>query len=290
MNSPILQQRPLPRHNSSLRTPWAGTRCRQARPLLRTLGILVALVLGSSSCGLPTIPFLDPPRRADPPYEGSSDNAILYFDHNPSNDIDDFKGYELFYKFYTRDQRTQIDDDANEIASDTGAPNPRLLSRHGFVRAVAVSESGPADPDSLRDINTDQKPHLPTPPTTTEITYEIDLQIDNRNSDQDVYVSWNQGGEKARGFRRRNTPEGEEPTFSDPTDTPSFWNPDTYTPEDEDIKKMGLSEELESGIPDSFYIVWYVMSYGIDGRTLSANLYSEPLRLEFPDTTILVIR
>ncbi len=284
MNSPVLQQRPLPRHNSSLRTPRAGTRCRQARPLLRTLGILVALVLGSSSCGLPTIPFLDPPK--DPGFDGGSpENRVLTFSHNPNNDGDDFQGYELYYKLYTDDQSQLIDADTNFIEATPQQPGPSRLITRGFVRAAAVRELQSLDPETFSPLTSDRPPHIPTDPTGAPIEYEIDLEDrTNADPDEDVFLFWTQGGEQRRGFRRRSD---DNAFTADPTELKSFWNRSEYSPDDWDIARMGLSDEIEAEPqPDKFSIVWYVLSYGIDATTFG-SYYSEPLRLS---PAVIVLR
>jgi hypothetical protein len=97
---------------------------------------------------------------------------------------------------------------------------------------------------------------------------------------------WQQAGEQARGFRRRNVREG---TTSEPLlEFESFFYRAGYTPgnavspnvsePDYDIDRMQLDDAVEDQLPDQLRIVVYVLAYGID---TNFNEYrSEPIRLE----------
>ncbi|MEX2444542.1 MAG: hypothetical protein WD492_13125 [Alkalispirochaeta sp.] len=252
---------------------------------MRWLVITFFVVSLGVGCGLPTIPFLDPPVNPGIVEGSPVNNRILTFSHNTHNDGDDFQGYELYYKLYTEDQADLRDADVSGIETTPRQPGRALMESYGFVRAVAVRESAPSDPDSLRVITSDLPPHIPTEPTDSAIEYRIDLRSPlTADSDEDIFVRWTQGGERKRGFRRRS-----DNRFSNPDELKSFWNRAAYSagdPENEDdqtdydIAQMGLRDEIvESGTPDTFEIVWFVLSYGIDGTTLQ-GYYSEPLRLQ----------
>jgi len=244
--------------------------------------LLFALTMG---CGLPTIPFLDPP--VNPQAEGTNDeNFVLTFQHSSNNDGDDFQGYDLYYKLYTEDQTQLIDSDSNFIETTPRQPGPSRLINRGFVRAAAVREKAPSQ-DSYQVLTSDRSPHIPTEPTDSPIEYRIDVRSfpeeTNPDADTDIIVSWNQGGERRRGFRRRST---DDAFSSDPTALQAFWNRAAYaytteTAEDTvpyDLRQMGLQSEFESEVPERIRIVWYVLSYGIDPTSLQ-GYYSEPLRL-----------
>lgn len=259
---------------------------RRHRPRLvpRTLGILLALVLGAASCGLPTIPFLDPPRDPGFPDGGSPENRILTFSHNPNNDDDDFQGYELYYKLYTDDQSQLIDTDTDFIEATPRQPGPSRLITRGFVRAAAVRELTSVSPDTFSTLTSDRPPHIPTDPTGATIEYRLDVRDrPNADPDADIFLSWTQGGEQRRGFRRRSD---DNAFTADPTELKSFWNRSEYASDDWDISRMGLSDEIESETPARFNVVWYVLSYGIDGTSFN-SYYSEPLRLS---PAVLVLR
>ncbi len=250
------------------------------RWLLLTCVLVLVMIAG---CGLPTIPFLDAPEN--PQAQGINDeNFILTFQHNSVNDGDDFQGYDLYYKFYTEDQTQLIDSDSNFIEATPRQPGPNRLLSRGFVRAAAVREWDQTQA-SFAVVSSDRPPHVPTDPTSSSIEYRLDLRSvtedgpTNPDAEADVILSWTQGGEQRRGFRRRSS---EDAFSSDPTELKSFWNRRDYLPPEDDtdydLAQMGLQDEFESGAPDRIRVVWYVLSYGIDAATLQ-GYYSEPLRL-----------
>ncbi len=257
----------------------------------RRLVLAFFLLTLGGACGLPTIPFLDAPEN--PVAQGINDeNFILTFQHSSDNDGDDFQGYDLYYKFYTVDQASLIDSDSNFIETTPRQPGPNRLLNRGFVRAAAV-RTWDLSQETFSVISSDRPPHIPTDPTTTSIEYQLDLrsfpedETTNPDAEADVIVSWTQGGEQRRGFRRRST---DDAFSSDPTALKSFWNRSAYSitgdAVDYDLAQMGLRDEFESGAPDRIRIVWYVLSYGIDATSLQ-GYYSEPLRLP---TAELVLR
>lgn len=255
-----------------------------------TFALLTVLALGAS-CGLPAIPFLEAPQNPDFVPGNSPENRVLTFEHNPANDGDDFEGYDLYYKLYTQDQTELIESDANFIETTPRQPGPSRLVTRGFVRAVAVREQEFSDPQTFTTLTSDRPPHIPTEPTGSSIEYQLDLQSPlDAAPTEDVFVSWSQGGERRRGFRRRSAGDDEFP--ADPTELKSFWNREAYTSNattndgNWDLERMNLSGQFESGVPDRLSIVWYVLSYGIDGTSF-AGYYSEPLRL---DSAELVLR
>ena len=276
-------------NSSTFRKGW-----RLSRGILRVLpatlarGLLTAAAIAAFlvACGLPTIPYLAPPQNADS--SGlNEETRVVTFEHNPDNDGDDFQGYELYYKLYTVDQRSQIDADANYIATTPVEPGPGRLQQRGFVRAVAVSERLSSTPYSITEIiGDDQLPQLPTTPTASLVTYSLDLSGPfAADPDADLIVTWDQGGGRARGFRRRSV---QSDFAADPRNSlDSFWAQTAYDPTDWDIQQMGLDDEIDqNGVPDRFVTIWYAIAYGVDGTSFS-GYYSEPLRL---DDAVIVLQ
>jgi hypothetical protein len=248
------------------------------------LAIVAAGVL-ITACGLPTIPFLAPPQN--PGSSGlNEENTPLTFEHNPENDIDDFRGYDLYYKLYLDSQTDEIAADASFIDSTPTQPGPSRLTQRGFVRAVAATERNAADRTTVETLLTgDGIPHLPTAPTATPIEYLIDLTGTlGDDPDADVVVSWEAEGGRARGFRRRSTAGdfGADPQSS----LAGFWNRSTYLSTDWDLRQMNLAQTVATETPDRLVIIWYVLAYGIQGTDFS-GYYSEPLRL---DRALIVLR
>jgi len=254
---------------------------------LRSLSALGGTLL-LVSCGLPTIPFLAPPQNAGFSDTGglNEENRALTFEHNPANDIDDFRGYDLYYKFYLDSQSDEITADTSFIDTTPTQPGPSRLTQRGFVRAIAVTERDTATRGIVESVLTgDGIPHLPTSPTATPLEYLIDLTSTlGDDPDADVVVSWEAGGGRARGFRRRSISGdfGADPQSS----LAGFWNRSTYRSFDWDLRQMNLGQTLEEDPPDRLVIIWYVLAYGIEGTDFS-GYYSEPLRL---DRAVIVLR
>ena len=245
---------------------------------------IVAVVLLLTSCGIPAIPFLEPP--ISPGTTGtSSENIILTFRHSPLNDENtpDFGGYELYYKLYPVGD-ARIDSDTDFIEDDPVQPGTSRLTQRGFVRAVVASERNPSNGYTRTRTLTDPRPAIPTEPSATSYTYRIDLRDNpdrvgnNEENGPDIVVEWNENGGYARGLRRRNV---SETGVADPQATfDSFWRQSAYQSSDWDISRMGLTSAFQNGnAPERLEIVWYALSYGTNSQTF-APYYSEPLRLE----------
>ena len=99
------------------------------------LGVLIVVcTAGLTACGLPTIAFLEPP---DSPGVGGGnpENRILTFQHNPANDIDDFRGYEIYYKLYYEDS-TAVASDESFIEATPRRVGPGRLEARNFSRVA----------------------------------------------------------------------------------------------------------------------------------------------------------
>jgi len=236
-----------------------------------------------ASCGLPTIPFLAPPQNADLSDDSPNEvNPILTFEHNPENAVDDFRGYDLYYKLYLLSQEDEIANDSEIIDSEPAPPGPSRLISRGFVRPVAVSERDASGTETNEILTDDGVPHLPTTPSESPIDFRIDLRTGGdigADPDADVIVAWDDRGGKARGFRRRSSNNfGADPQ----NDLDSFWERAGYGLEndevvDYDLPEMGFTPELLATPPDRLIIIWYALAVA---DTVEGGIYwSEPLRL-----------
>ena len=240
------------------------------------------VVLLFTACGLPTIPFLAAPQN--PRNSGANEETRrLLFDHNQNNDVDDFRGYELYYKLYEVSATAALQADENFISTTPVEPGPSRLQQRGFVRAavVTVRDASNDPPTVSGTTGDDQPPTVPTDPTGALITYTIDLSqrpADGTSIDNaDVIVAWTESGGRAIGIRRRSAQSATTPDFRDSFD--SFWNAASYDSDDYDVQQMGLEDLVDSGPVDRLVTIWYALSYGIDGTSFS-GYYSEPLRLD----------
>ncbi len=255
------------------------------------------------ACGLPSIPIIDPP--IDPAYAEGTLNSpgqqVLSFTHNPDNNVDDFRGYVLYYKLYPPTDSplsSSIESDRDFIEATPRDTGPRRLQTRGFRRLVSVTNRDGNSDAILEYIDSDPDLHLPLDPTGTPIVFELDLRqpslrnegsVDTVAENTEIVVTWNQGGEKSRGFRRRSTTESSESTL--PQDRwEGFWYADGYDAGDPDIYRALYEGETFDVITDPNYngeltIVLYVLTYATDATTFRPY-YSEPLRL--PEATLVV--
>ncbi len=77
------------------RSGSSGSPAAFSVPILLTALIVLSSAI-TTSCGLEFYPYLDPPRDGNSSLGGYS----FTFNHDTDNDVDEFFGYEIYYKFY----------------------------------------------------------------------------------------------------------------------------------------------------------------------------------------------
>ena len=94
---------------------------------------LLSLLLLLLQCGLNDYPYLYPPDLRQTIF-GHGGAGTIIIRNDPDNDIDEFLGYELYYKFYN--SGTQEPDRANDsrVIFSVNNPEPRNLISLGFRR------------------------------------------------------------------------------------------------------------------------------------------------------------
>ncbi len=248
--------------------------------------------MGFSGCGLPSIALIEPP--VEPGYAEGSLNSpgqqILYFRHNRENDVDDFKGYDLYYKLYPPDttDSSTLTNDENDIESIPRETGPGRLQARGFLRLVAVTNRDDSGETSF--IIGDTVPHISLGPASSSITFSVDVRepinrpegsIDRTVKDAEIVVSWDYNGTRSRGFRRRNSTDS---GTSQPQDVfRGFWDGSGYSGSDHDISRMFPSNSFDLGgegfnNSNQLNLVLYAITYGVDGSSFQ-RYYSTPLRL-----------
>ncbi len=107
-----------------------------ARAVRTPLAAAAALLL--AACGLPTIPFLEPPVAV------SDSDVEIEFEHDTTNDIEEFRGYELYYRFYpaTTDGEDQWRNHNDAILDSPRSPNPNRLTARGYRRIRDAQDRG----------------------------------------------------------------------------------------------------------------------------------------------------
>jgi hypothetical protein len=106
------------------------------------MAVIPAILLGLIACGLPSISTLEPPVNPRVSSIDSPGLQILTFDHNPNNDFDDFKGYDLYYKLYPpagSAASSSISADESYIETSPLDTGPWRLQARGFVLLLPVT-------------------------------------------------------------------------------------------------------------------------------------------------------
>ncbi len=234
-----------------------------------------------TACGLPSVPFLWPPEN--PGLEGVANQAILTFQHNPNNDIDDFLGYDIWYKFYltTSAGEDLVRSDESAIDATPRSPGTGRLAQRGFRRAVALYRN----PDGSLVSYDDRRVHIDLGPIGNRFTLELDLRQpfqrdpDPAPEDAEIVVTRVDTETVISGLRRRHTTTSITDPGSADDGYPTFWNQNRIETGQHDIYNSDLVP-TESDT-NELKIVLYALAVGIDRTDGTFRpFYSEPLRLE----------
>lgn len=263
--------------------------------MLPTITAAIALV-ALGGCGLPSIPSLEAPVNPRVTGIDSPGQQILTFDHNPNNDFDDFKGYDVYYKLYpppSSAAASSLSSDESYIEDSPKDTGPSRLQARGFLRLVPVTNRDSTGNTVTSLITTDSPPSIPLSPTGSTITFFVDIRepasrpsasVDTTAEETEIVISWSDSGPTYRGFRRRSTTNTGVSQPDDEFD--GFWDGGSYATSDNDIARMFSAGSFDlSEFNDSITIVLYAITYGVDGTDFRPY-YSEPLRLR--EATIVV--
>ncbi|MCX7787167.1 MAG: hypothetical protein N2442_05680 [Spirochaetes bacterium] len=107
------------------------------------------------SCGLETYTYLYP-LNTDTIY---SDPTVGYykFTHNTDNDLDEFLGYEIFYKFYTPDSSEILSDRSSLENVYLATESPITVKRFSRLRLKRLSDHRLFDTRPLLEIPMEQR-------------------------------------------------------------------------------------------------------------------------------------
>lgn len=264
-----------------------GTNSR--RPRTNRAAGTVALVLTLSSllatCGLPSTAFLAPPLLPGTSFEGPETNRVLFFSHNGENSIDDFEGYDLWYKLYIADAAGEelLRSDESSIEATPRQPGSGRLQARGFRRAVALRRG---ETGNLLRFD-DSEPSIRMSPTGSPIVFQLNLRPPVVRDPQpsadtvEITVTRADTGSLMAGLRRRNV---SAETVTDPTGEGgffTFWDASRYRSGQLDVYSAILQNFSVTTIPGDLIIVLYAITVGLDRSQASfSRFYSEPLRLE----------
>ena len=99
----------------------------------------VSIALLANSCGIPQIIVLEPPLLVSPPPSLTNEITVA---HSPENNVDDFLGYELFYKFYDPDTSAS-GFSTDRVAIENASPGTALsvIAQREYNRVHAATDT-----------------------------------------------------------------------------------------------------------------------------------------------------
>jgi hypothetical protein len=202
---------------------------------VRTARVAIAiLAVALSGCGLEILPVLDPPTCT----EMTEVNASSELTNVPTG-VFEFRGYELYYKFYTRDQE-----------KPTGPKTIGELTAAGFLRIC--SDSGPVASQLPPVIFVDPVDH--GDPIKTQVLF---------TPPEDPAIAKYQGATPRDVALRRSVESGGIPKTFSRTSFDQF-----------DADVAAIWDEVQATLPDKeLHLVLYVLSNGL--IDYSPTLYSE---------------
>ncbi|MFW5776901.1 MAG: hypothetical protein ACOCZB_06410 [Spirochaetota bacterium] len=200
----------------------------------------------AGACGIPQFVFLAPPELGGV----NSLPPTVSFSHDEINDIDSFRGYELYYKFYdpnAGDVATAFSADRAAIeAAPPGSVVSTLVARD-YLRVYAAGSNAPP----ALAIRTDERDE----PFTVSVVFPDGATID------EAAAAWNTEGPRTVVLLRD---QGE---LGDPTEPVGFAPSDITAADADTPATLPAGGTVEMGLA--------VAAYGIDYITGTfAELYS----------------
>ncbi len=234
------------------------------------LSLAAAAALLPAACGLPTIPFLEPPVAV------SDSDIEIVFEHDTTNAIEEFRGYELYYRFYpaTTDGEDQWRNHNDAILDSPRSPNPNRLTARGYRRIRdARDRSAPLiQAAGIRDESFQVRLMFPFDPETDDPPNEID-ELDAIASFKDNIVRLRRGPQV-------NEDDGQTPKQFFPVETDPANG--VYAVDDNDIRTaLGNIDTTELARVFEEDGGLFVAVYGLAfGRTTDfERFYSVPVLL-----------
>ena len=203
---------------------------------ITVLMLSVLIVLMITGCGIETIPNLNPPEVLPAPAAGD-----LYFTFSSTGENGEFyfKGFELYYKFFNKDDPSETDD-----SNLDGLTVDDLKSKYGFYRINSSTDT----------VNNPDKPLIPVDLSYRGTIFSVKVDftpLNNTASPGEPYISSDVLSSNIEEIRRdvqNITPDTTFKRFSDFKDS-----------SDSDI--TGLDNFDTSSSID---LMLYVASYGFD--------------------------
>jgi hypothetical protein len=241
------------------------------------ISAVLAAALAVCGCGLPNYPTLNPP--GTPSTLASETNTVFTILSTTQNNELEFRGYELFYKFYT-----------SSFAIETNLQNilwSDLISTYGYKPVCSQFDVFSATPPTNLHI-TKPYPLINVQPADRGTVFNITVTLPGFGTPPQPAVSvlydglpYNSPYDPAQLLSiRRNV--GSDPSSASSGQPKYFISLNaseissypSYTPTDRDVQSIWGSL---SG--DYIYLAMYVLSYGVQDFT--TDLYSTPVYLGY---------
>ena len=212
-----------------------------------TFSVIIILLTFLSSCGLYTYAYLEAPGVSTMVGSG---NAEIY--NRSDYDPDVFRGYELYYKFYT-DSTERISNDKTIFA--TSEPEPSDLTAVGYSRINTV----------LSADDSTSYPMVPVDYSDRDTAFTLTVNFDQLSSGVVPYVSYSGYSDV---FLRR--------TASEYNSLSKDYEYKSFRPVDYDTGDSDWS-------PGETELSLYVFAYGKDDNVY--KIYSKPVWLGYINIT-----
>lgn len=174
------------------------------------------------------------------------------FAHSETNDVDGFRGYEIYYKFYgSADAPTEFDGDRSAIEAAGPQSATAVLRQRGFYRVFALGGA--------------TSPAIRIDPSERAVSFDVSIQFQFTATGAPALATWNATGPVEQELVRDQT------IFDSSEDEPGFSAADLKPDVHED---MPSSSQIDQ--PGSLDMGVVLLSYGIDFDIFSP-IYSQPV-------------
>ena len=235
--------------------------------LVGMLCLAVAVGGGLMSCGLPSLTFIDGPRSDSVEVDRSL--SLTVFEHNAqANDIDAFKGYELYYKLFPYDagNDSAYESDVEYITEDPPVTGTSRLTNRGYSRVHAQNDRA--------------RPLIAVAFENRGENFEISVSFNKSDPGEEfegsATVTWN--GNTLRLNRSATNNAGDSKPFFPINTTVYDVGGDGGADDEIDADLSELENPAELVDDQSLAVGLFALGYGQDGTTFEI-IYREPAEL-----------
>lgn len=242
-----------------------GVRAMLRAPVLATVlrgATLVAVTILVAACGIESTPFVAGPKPDEVDLVPATGTDRITFLHNENdNDTDEFKGYDLYYKFYEDEDGLwgcepgdPCRSDREYILNDPVQTGPSRLLGRNYRRLVPANSPG-------------QTPNIPVSNGIKGDEFVVEIDLTGGVLTNALAATW---PDDTVALNRVVSQSGIHKRFLDAA---------AYESTDADVTHIAtdISDVISD---DNLYISLYTLGYGVDPGSLQ-SLYSEPVFLGY---------